>query len=60
MNIADFTLASFIFNIWKNDIGKFKDAIAPALVGFPHIDDYSKRLQTELASHLNTRVKFDI
>ena len=55
LTIADFCLASFIFNILKNDIGPFKAAFNPLFLEFPLVGAYSHRLQTELAKHLNTR-----
>ena len=58
MCIADFILASFIFNICKNNIGVFKDALALVLSNFPNIDAYSYRLKSELSRHLSTRPSY--
>ena len=55
MTIADFAMSSFLFNIMKNDHGPFSASCSAMLLEYPHIGAYSKRLESELKSHLTNR-----
>ncbi len=58
LTIADFSVASFTFNVLKNEQGGFFLAAAPLLLEFPNFHAYVKRLESELSKHLTTRPKY--
>ena len=49
LTIADICLASFAFNVLKNETGPFHESFAPMLITFPYFGAYIKRMQTEFA-----------
>ena len=55
ISIADFCMASFLFNFLKNDMNPLSAAYANLLLEFPSFGAYSKRLESEMANHLKTR-----
>ena len=55
LTIADFVLASVIFNIIDNPNSEFTFILAEKLDEFPRFNSYAERLRTELASHLDSR-----
>ena len=57
ITIADFCLASFIFNHVKNDLSPLHDILMPLLHDLPHFSAYIERLAEEQHDHLEKRPK---
>ena len=57
MTIADFAVACLVFNILKNDQGPVSATASSILLEFPNFGAYTKRLEKELAKHLESREK---
>jgi len=55
ISIADFALASLVFNIMKNENGPFYAASQELLLRNSFFGAYTKRLGNELSSHLSKR-----
>ena len=55
LTIADFVIASVIFNIIDNPQSEFTFILAEKLDEFPRFNSYAERLRAELADHLDTR-----
>ena len=58
MTIADFVLACLLFNIMKNEQSPVFQLCKPVLLEYPNFGAYSKRLESELSDHLNSRPKY--
>ena len=58
LTIADFVLASVIFNIIDNPNSEFTYILAEKLDDFPRFNAYAQRLRTELSEHLDTRQQY--
>lgn len=55
MSIADFCLASFIFNIMKNNKSPFYALLSAKVDKYPHFGAYEKRMRQEFATLLRWR-----
>ena len=58
MTIADFALASFTFNILKNELGPCQQLCSDKLSEYPAFRAYSMRLGHELKDYLDSRPKY--
>ena len=57
LTIADFCMASFIFNMLKNEMSPLSTILGPLLDEFPRFAAYAQRLGAELSSHIDSRPK---
>uniref|UniRef100_A0A7S3HWL3 GST C-terminal domain-containing protein n=1 Tax=Favella ehrenbergii TaxID=182087 RepID=A0A7S3HWL3_9SPIT len=57
MTIADFCLASFVFNTLKNELSPIQPVLSPMLLKFPLFTAYTKRLEKEVSAHIERRPK---
>lgn len=57
MTIADFCLASFIFNMIKNEMSPLHALFSPLMHDYPHFASYAERLEHEMKHHLEKRPK---
>mmetsp|Transcript_29783 Transcript_29783/g.39627 ORF Transcript_29783/g.39627 Transcript_29783/m.39627 type:complete len:125 (+) Transcript_29783:396-770(+) len=60
MSIADVVLASFIFNVLKNEEGPFERVFFRVLVKFPFFNQYVKRMQNVFSMQLKQRKRHNI
>ena len=59
ITIADFVVASFAFNMLKNDSCILSPKFVRCAMSFPVFGAYTIRLRSELSSHLNSRPSSD-
>lgn len=57
MTIADFSMASFLFNCVANENNPYSAQFTDYLLEFPMLGAYSKRLHAEVKNYLDTRAK---
>ena len=60
LTIVDFCLASFAFNILKNENGPFEAAFSNVAMCYPFFGAYIKRMQTEFAIQLQSRSRYNM
>ena len=58
LTIADFVLTCLTFNVLKNEMCPLSAQLGPILSNYPKFVEYTGRLHTELANHLESRAGY--